>query len=102
MAQLTQTEISSLPMDTSVYEGVGKMYDILPVQSHSACSDMAADWDRFVALPVPALKSKLETQIKEGQKEVETLGKRVQSLEITQKNSKEHIDRMLRGGAGVS
>lgn len=28
MAQLTRTEISSLPADTNVYEGVGKMYVI--------------------------------------------------------------------------
>lgn len=26
MAQLTQSEIASLPKDTGVYEGVGKMY----------------------------------------------------------------------------
>ena len=26
MAQLTQTEVSALPTDTAVYEGVGKMY----------------------------------------------------------------------------
>ncbi|KAK8019607.1 Prefoldin [Apiospora arundinis] len=76
MAQLTQSEIASLPKDTGVYEGVGKM---------------------FVALPVSSLNEKLEGQIKEAQKEVEGLGKKLTSLEITQKNSKEHIDRMLRG-----
>ncbi|KAI1840503.1 hypothetical protein JX265_008600 [Neoarthrinium moseri] len=81
MAQLTRTEISSLPPDTGIYEGVGKM---------------------FVSLPMSALGEKLETQIKETQKEVEGLGKKLQSLELTQKNSKEHIDRMLRGGAGAS
>lgn len=81
MAQLTRTEISSLPPDTNVYEGAGKM---------------------FVAMPMSALKDKLEGQIKEATKEVDGLGKKLQSLEITQKNSKEHIDRMLRGGAGGS
>lgn len=29
LAQLTRSEISSLPPDTAVYEGVGKMYDSL-------------------------------------------------------------------------
>ncbi|KAK6843338.1 hypothetical protein PG995_002344 [Apiospora arundinis] len=81
MAQLTQSEIASLPKDTGVYEGVGKM---------------------FVALPVSSLNEKLEGQIKEAQKEVEGLGKKLTSLEITQKNSKEHIDRMLRGSAAAA
>ncbi|ORY56676.1 Prefoldin [Pseudomassariella vexata] len=80
MAQLTRTEMSTLPPDTGVYEGVGKM---------------------FVALPVPVLKEKLDGQIKDVQKEVEGLGKKLQSLEITQKNSKQHIDRIL-GGAGAA
>jgi prefoldin subunit 1 len=49
-----------------------------------------------------SLQEKLDSQIKEAQKEVEGLGKKLYSLEITQKNSKEHIDRMLGGGAGAS
>ncbi|KAH8676365.1 Prefoldin [Xylariales sp. PMI_506] len=81
MAQLTRTEISSLPSDTGVYEGVGKM---------------------FVALPMDKLQGKLESQIKDAQKDVDSLGKKLQSLELTQKNSKDHIDRMLRGGVGAS
>ncbi|KAK8056742.1 hypothetical protein PG993_001969 [Apiospora rasikravindrae] len=81
MAQLTRSEIASLPKDTGVYEGVGKM---------------------FVALPVENLNEKLESQIQNAQKEVEGLGKKLTSLEITQKNSKEHIDRMLRGSAAAA
>ena len=57
--------------------------------------------NRFVALPMSGLQGKLDTQIKDAQKEVEGLGKKLQSLELTQKNSKEHIDRMLRGGMGA-
>ncbi|KAI0815673.1 hypothetical protein GGR55DRAFT_629757, partial [Xylaria sp. FL0064] len=37
MAQLTRTEISSLPADTNVYEGVGKMYVLLPGRALSFC-----------------------------------------------------------------
>jgi FtsZ-binding cell division protein ZapB len=48
------------------------------------------------------LQEKLESQIKEAQKEMEGLGKKLQSLELTQKNSQEHISRMLGGGAGAS
>lgn len=81
MAQLTRTEISSLPADANVYEGVGKM---------------------FISLPVTDMKGKLETQIKELEGDVETLGKRLHYLEVSQKNSKDQIDRMLRGGVGAS
>ncbi|KAI1202439.1 Prefoldin beta-like protein [Nemania serpens] len=81
MAQLTRTEISSLPADTNVYEGVGKM---------------------FISLPASDMKGKLETQIKELEGDVETLGKRLHYLEVSQKNSKDQIDRMLRGGVGAS
>ncbi|KAI8956982.1 hypothetical protein F5Y11DRAFT_353046 [Daldinia sp. FL1419] len=79
MAQLTRSEISSLPADTNVYEGVGKM---------------------FVAMPVADMKGKLEGQIKEVEGEVDGLGKRLHYLEVSQKNSQDQIDRMLRGGAG--
>ncbi|KAI0839013.1 Prefoldin [Hypoxylon sp. FL0890] len=78
MAQLTRTEMSSLPADTNVYEGVGKM---------------------FVALPVSDMKNKLDAQIKEVEGEVDGLGKRLHYLEISQKNSKDQIDRMLRGAS---
>ena len=54
---------------------------------------------RFVSLPVSELKDKLDGQIKESQKDYEGLGKKLSSLEITQKNSQEHISRILRGGA---
>jgi chaperonin cofactor prefoldin len=31
LAQLTRSEMASLPSDTAVYEGVGKMYVVTPV-----------------------------------------------------------------------
>jgi flagellar biosynthesis chaperone FliJ len=55
-----------------------------------------------VALSISALQEKLDSQIKEAQKEVDGLGKKIQSLELTQKNSKEHINRMLGSGVGAS
>ena len=57
---------------------------------------------RFISLPVAEMKGKLETQIKELEGDVEGLGKRLHYLEVSQKNSKDQIDRMLRGGAGAS
>ncbi|CAJ2513364.1 Uu.00g014830.m01.CDS01 [Anthostomella pinea] len=78
MAELTRTEMSSLPADTNVYEGVGKM---------------------FVSLPVSAMKGKLGAQIKEVEGEVDGLGKRLHYLEVSQKNNKDTITRLL-GGNG--
>ncbi|KAJ1333742.1 prefoldin subunit 1 [Microdochium nivale] len=80
MAELTRAELSSLPKDIDVYEGVGKM---------------------FVALPMSEMDSKLASQIKDAEGEVEGLGKRLNYLEISQKNSQDQIMRML-GGAGAS
>ncbi|KAL2159273.1 hypothetical protein VTH06DRAFT_2708 [Thermothelomyces fergusii] len=77
LAQLTRNEIASLPPDTAVYEGVGKM---------------------FVGVGVSALQDKLGSQIKDLEAEVDTLGKRLHYLETTAKNSQEHIEKMLRGG----
>ncbi|KAI2776969.1 Prefoldin [Daldinia loculata] len=93
MAQLTRSEISSLPADTNVYEGVGKMSGLFS----SLVTPIG-----FVAMPVADMKSKLEGQIKEVEGEVDGLGKRLHYLEVSQKNSKDQIDRMLRGGVGAS
>ncbi|RYP23971.1 hypothetical protein DL765_000857 [Monosporascus sp. GIB2] len=77
MAQLTHTELSALPPDANIFEGVGKM---------------------FVALPLSEMKGKLDSRIKDMERDVEGLGKRLHYLEVSQKNSKDQIDRMLRGG----
>ncbi|KAI0025606.1 Prefoldin [Xylariomycetidae sp. FL0641] len=77
MAQLTRTEMSALPPDTNVYEGVGKM---------------------FVALPVSEMQSKLGAQIKGVEGDIDGLSKRLHYLEVSQKNSKDHFNRILGGG----
>ncbi|KAK4188002.1 ceramidase-domain-containing protein [Podospora australis] len=76
LAQLTRGEISTLPPDTAVYEGVGKM---------------------FVGLSVPTLQDKLSSEVTETETEIEALGKRLHYLETTAKNSQEHIEKMLKG-----
>merc|ERR1712193_71224 len=76
LIKLTLGEVSSLPEDAVVYEGVGKM---------------------FASLPVDSLRQKLDVQGKDIEGEVEKLNKRLLYLETTQKNSREHIEQMLRG-----
>lgn len=57
---------------------------------------------RFVATPIPSLNEKLEGQIKVLDEDLEKLRKRLIYLETTQKNSRDHIDQMLKqtGGRG--
>ncbi|CAK7198093.1 hypothetical protein SEUCBS139899_000751 [Sporothrix eucalyptigena] len=81
LAQLTLKELESLPTDTGVYEGVGKM---------------------FVAEPITSLNDKLGKQIETLESDVEGLGKRLHYLETTAKNSQEHIAQILRRGGGES
>lgn len=76
LVKLTLSEMASLPDDAVVYEGVGKM---------------------FAALPVTALRKKLDNQTNDLDGEVEKLSQRLLYLETTHKNSREHIEQMLRG-----
>lgn len=58
---------------------------------------------RFVSIPAPELKDKLESQTKQVDTDIDSLTKRLHYLETTAKNSQEHIEAMLRrGAAGAS
>lgn len=102
LAQLTRSEISSLPPDTPVYEGVGKMYVSLfslhLVGVTLFVIDIIVPSHRFVGLPAPELQNKLGASVKDIETEVEALNKRLHYLETTAKNSQEHIEKMLKGG----
>ena len=52
---------------------------------------------RFASLPISALREKLERQTKGLDGEVDKLSQRLLYLETTHKNSREHIEQMLRG-----
>ncbi|RDL42021.1 Uncharacterized protein BP5553_02000 [Venustampulla echinocandica] len=77
MLQLTSSEVSTLPADTPVYEGVGKM---------------------FVFNPIPDVEKRLTTETSELKADVENLGKKLLYLETTHKNSREHIDQIFKSG----
>ena len=51
---------------------------------------------RFASLPVTSLRQKLEHQTQDLESEVDKLSKRLLYLETTHKNSREHIEQMLR------
>ncbi|CAG8980051.1 hypothetical protein HYALB_00009260 [Hymenoscyphus albidus] len=75
MLQLTSSEVSTLPTDTPVYEGVGKM---------------------FVLSPIAEVDKRLTAETSELKSDVENLGKKLQYLETTHKNSREHIDQIFK------
>ncbi|KAF2761600.1 Prefoldin [Pseudovirgaria hyperparasitica] len=79
MVQLTATELSSLPKDTNVYEGCGKM---------------------FLWSPSDEVKKRLATENSELKADGENLGKKLHYLETTYKNSKDGIEKLLRAGQG--
>ncbi|KAF2094545.1 Prefoldin [Rhizodiscina lignyota] len=79
MLQLTKGEVESLPKDTKVYEGVGKM---------------------FVMTPADEVKQRLSTEDSELKSDVSSLEKRLQYLETTFKNSRQNLDKVLKAGGG--
>ncbi|KJZ71190.1 hypothetical protein HIM_09396 [Hirsutella minnesotensis 3608] len=75
LVRLTLSELASLPEKSVVYQGVGKM---------------------FALTPLPSLRLKLENQTKDIEVDVDKLNQRLLYLETTHKNSREHIEQMLR------
>ncbi|QUC15925.1 uncharacterized protein UV8b_00166 [Ustilaginoidea virens] len=75
LVRLTLGEIDSLSEGAVVYEGVGKM---------------------FALLSLPALRQKLEGQTNELDSDIKRLNQRLLYLETTHKNSRDHIEQMLR------
>ncbi|KAF2199235.1 Prefoldin [Delitschia confertaspora ATCC 74209] len=77
MLQLTASEVNSLPIDTNVYEGVGKM---------------------FVCTPIPDVQKRLASETEELKLDMANLDKKADYLEKTYQNSKSSLEQVLRGG----
>ncbi|KAN0069772.1 Prefoldin [Elaphomyces granulatus] len=77
LLQLTSKEIGSLPKNTNVYEGVGKM---------------------FMATPVLVIDKRLSREADELKSDITNLEKKLHYLETTHKNSRENIEQILRAG----
>ncbi|KAF8417451.1 Prefoldin [Tirmania nivea] len=76
--QLTIKELESLPKDTNVYEGVGKM---------------------FFSVPRDKVKSRLEGEVKALSSDVEDLNKKLHYLEMTFQKTQENINALLQRGS---
>ncbi|KAF2255535.1 Prefoldin [Trematosphaeria pertusa] len=77
MLQLTANEVESLPKDTKVYEGVGKV---------------------FVCTPIPDVQKRLASERDALKAEMSNLDKKEDYLEKTYENSKNSLEQVLRGG----
>jgi len=104
LVKLTINEMATLPSDAVVYEGVGKMYVpanpflavLFIIDPSVRCLTDVVISCRFVSLPVDSLRQKLEGQTQTLEGEVDKLSQRLLYLETTHKNSREHIEQMLR------
>ncbi|KAL9064632.1 MAG: hypothetical protein Q9161_008760 [Pseudevernia consocians] len=77
MLELTTTEVKQLSKDTKVYQGVGKM---------------------FVFSPTSDVEKRLSSETAELKSDISNLNIKLHSLETTHKNSREHIERIIRSG----
>ncbi|KAF2653901.1 Prefoldin [Lophiostoma macrostomum CBS 122681] len=75
--QLTASEMESLPKETKVYEGVGKM---------------------FVCTPIPDVKKRLSSESEQLKSDLTNLDKKEDYLEKTYQNSKTSLEQVLRSG----
>ncbi len=74
---MTSSELESLPKDNPVYEGVGKM---------------------FVAVPIDTLNKRLANESATLKKDITELEKKLHYQETTFKNSRQHIEKILQSG----
>ncbi|KAJ5089517.1 hypothetical protein N7532_008201 [Penicillium argentinense] len=77
MLQLTSKELSELPSETRVYEGVGKM---------------------FVNVPIDSVNKRLTRESSEASTEITNLEKKLQYHETTAQKSKENLEQILKSG----
>ncbi|KAH8697492.1 putative prefoldin subunit 1 [Talaromyces proteolyticus] len=76
LLQLTSSELQSLPKDTNVYEGVGKM---------------------FIHAPINTVDKRLSTETETLKNDISGLEKRLNYLETTHQKSKENMEHILKG-----
>ncbi|EEQ88103.1 hypothetical protein RJZ56_005235 [Blastomyces dermatitidis] len=77
LLELTSSEISQLPKETNIYEGVGKM---------------------FVANPITNVNKRLSTEKGDLKTDISNLEKKLHYLETTHKNSMQHMDQIFKTG----
>ncbi|CRG84889.1 prefoldin subunit 1 [Talaromyces islandicus] len=78
LLQLTSSELASLPKDTNVYEGVGKM---------------------FIHSPINTVDKRLASETETLKSDITGLEKRLHYLETTHQKSKENLEQIFKGAS---
>ncbi|KAF2747207.1 Prefoldin [Sporormia fimetaria CBS 119925] len=78
--QLTSSEVESLPSETKVYEGVGKM---------------------FICTPIPDVQNRLTSESEQLKADLANLAKKEDYLEKTYQNSKDNLEKIIRSAGGA-
>ncbi|KAF2484403.1 Prefoldin [Neohortaea acidophila] len=81
MLQLSSSELDTVPVETPVYDGVGKM---------------------FVLTTTKEIQSRQTKESGDVDKELDNLGKKLHYLETTYNNAQQHLERIFKGSAGQS
>ncbi|CAK3959052.1 related to prefoldin subunit 1 [Lecanosticta acicola] len=94
MLQLSSNELDTLPKDTPVYDGVGKMWDI-----SSALPEASANYGyRFVLTSTEDVKARQAREATDVKNEISNLEKKLHYLEMTYKNSQQHMEQLFKRG----
>ena len=92
MLQLSSNEMDTLPKETPVYEGVGKMWGSLDLR----CVALIDSCDRFVLTSTQELKEQQTKGSGDVDKELENLNKKLHYLETTYNNAQLHLDKIFK------
>ncbi|KAI9795776.1 MAG: hypothetical protein M1835_005220 [Candelina submexicana] len=95
--QLTAGELGTVPQDTKVYEGVGKMYVRTSVVRYVLDRGYNLG-SRFVSSPIDEVNKRLATETSEMKADISNLDKKLHYLETTHKNSRDHIEQIIGSG----
>lgn len=119
MLQLTSKELSELPSETRVYEGVGKMYVFVLFYRPVLCPQIYLSgllivllcffllsfldnanyiFFRFVNVPIDTVNKRLTRESSEASSEITNLEKKLHYHETTHKNSRENLEQILKSG----
>jgi prefoldin subunit 1 len=84
----------------SLHEFLFTLSNIPPVWTFSTTTrpETSLIIGRFVLSPITGVDTRLKAETQELKSDVENLGKKLQYLETTYKNSREHIDQIFSSG----
>lgn len=93
--QLTSTELGQHPRDNKVYEGLGKASVVATFWCPRVSAEIVIS---FVASTISSVDERLAKESRTLKSEISALEKRLHYLEMTHRNSCEHMEKILQTG----